>query len=103
MDHNIPTPSLVISKNEKISVDVVDFRVKELFLMKQNQKLVGCDVVLVSDGVNLFDLHKGDQVVVKNNIKRIRFVELEDYFSYRLKTNFIWKTLGLGKWLETVS
>lgn len=92
MDHNIPTPSLVISKNEKISVDIVDFRVKELFLMKQNQKLVGCDVVLVSDGVNLFDLHKGDQVVVKNNIKRIRFVELEeDYFLSSLKNKFYMK------------
>lgn len=89
MDHNIPTPSLIISKNEKITIEVIDFRVKELFQMKQNQKNVGCDVVLISDGINLFTLRKGDKIIVKNNNKRINLVELEkDYFLSSLRNKF---------------
>ncbi|MDD3808567.1 MAG: NAD(+)/NADH kinase [Candidatus Pacebacteria bacterium] len=87
MDHNIPTPSLVIPKDKKIRIDIVDFREKELFLLKS--KNISCDVMLVSDGSNLFALKKGDKINIKNNIKKIKLVELEkDYFLSSLKNKF---------------
>jgi len=92
MDHNIPTPSLIISKDKKISIEVVDFRRKELFQIKDNEKMIGSDVLLISDGVNLFSLNKGDRIVIKNNDKKINLVELEkNYFLSSLKDKFYFK------------
>ncbi|MFA6089893.1 MAG: NAD(+)/NADH kinase [Candidatus Woesearchaeota archaeon] len=89
MDHNIPTPSLVISKDKQINIEVVGFRRKELFQIKQNQEMVGSDVLLISDGINLFSLDKGDKVVIKNNDKKINLIELEkNYFLSSLKDKF---------------
>jgi NAD+ kinase len=92
LDHNIPTPSLVISKDKKISISIVDFRRKELFQIKNNEKMVGSDVLLISDGINLFSLNKGDRVEIKNNDKKINLIELEkNYFLSSLKDKFYFK------------
>ncbi len=89
MDHNIPTPSLVISKDKQINIEVVGFRRKELFQIKQNQEMVRSDVLLISDGINLFSLNKGDRIVIKNNDKKINLIELEkNYFLSSLKDKF---------------
>ncbi len=89
MDHNIPTPSLVVAKNEKITIDIVDFRIKEIFQMKQGLQNTNCDVVLISDGAKIFALNKGDKIVVTNNYKKVYFGELEkDYFLSSLKEKF---------------
>lgn len=89
MDHNIPTPSLIVSKNEKISIDIIDFRIKEIFQIERNKKNIYCNVVLVSDGINVFALKKGDKILIKNNYKKVNLVEFEkDYFLSSLKSKF---------------
>ncbi len=89
MDHNIPTPSLVVAKNEKITIDIIDFRVKEVFQLKQGFQIDKCDVVLVSDGLKIFALNKGDKIVITNNHKKVYFGELEkNYFLSSLKEKF---------------
>jgi len=89
MDHNIPTPSLIVSKNEKISIDIIDFRIKEIFQIERNKKNIYCNVVLVSDGINVFTLKKGDKILIKNNYKKVNLVEFEkDYFLSSLKSKF---------------
>jgi len=89
MDHNIPTPSLIVSKNEKITIDIIDFRIKEIFQIKQNDKYLGCDVALISDGINVLSLKKRDKIIVVNNTKKIYLVELEhNYFLKSLKEKF---------------
>lgn len=89
MDHNIPTPSLVVSKDKKITLDVIDFRKKDIVKIKQGANMVPADVLLISDGQNLFSLEKGDKVLIKNNVKKIDIVEFErDYFLSSLKNKF---------------
>lgn len=89
MDHNIPTPSLITSKDKKITIDVVDFRKKDIVKIKQSGKMLDADVLLVSDGQNLFPLEKQDKILVKTNIKKIDIVEFEkDYFLSSLKDKF---------------
>jgi NAD+ kinase len=92
MDHNIPTPSLVISKDKTILIEVVDFRRKELFQVKNGEIMIGSDVLLISDGINLFSLIKGDKILIKNNTKKIHLIELEkNYFLSSLKDKFYYK------------
>ncbi len=89
MDHNIPTPSLIVSKDKKIIIDVVDFRKKDVVKIKQGTKMIDADVLLVSDGCSLFSLEKGDKVLVKSNVKKIDIVEFDkDYFLTSLKEKF---------------
>ena len=81
--------TFVVSKNEKISIDIINFRVKEIFKIERNQKTIDCDVVLISDGVNVFALQKGDKILIKNNYKKVNLVELEkEYFLSSLKNKF---------------
>ncbi|MFA5091749.1 MAG: hypothetical protein WC483_04140 [Candidatus Paceibacterota bacterium] len=89
MDHNIPTPSLVVGKNEKISIEIVDFRIKEAFQLKQGLQNINCDVVLISDGSKIYTLRKRDKIIITNNHKKIYFGELEkNYFLSSLKEKF---------------
>ncbi len=89
MDHNIPTPSLIVSLDKKIIIDVVEFRKKDIVKIKQGGGMIEADVLLISDGQQLFSLEKGDKVVVKNNNKKVDIVELDkDYFLFSLKDKF---------------
>lgn len=89
MDHNIPTPSLVMGKNEKITIDIIDFRIKEMFQLKQGLQTVNCDVVLISDGLKIYTIKKGDKIIITCNHKKVYFGELEkNYFLTSLKEKF---------------
>lgn len=87
MDHDIPTPSIVIKRDREIFLKVIDFR-KRGFL-----KVAGtgedADVLLTADGEKIFSLQKGDIVKIRRSPGLIKFAEFERaYFFKSLKQKF---------------
>ncbi len=90
LDHNIPTPSLVISKETVIKINIVNFRRRGLVSLTKNKRPV--DVILISDGENLFPLAKGDVVTIRRSDHLIKFAELEKHYFFKsLQERFAFK------------
>lgn len=90
MDHNIPSPSIVIKKDKKIQLKVLSFRERGLLSIAKTGESV--DVVLVADGLNIFSLREKDVVHIERSPKLIRFVELEkNYFFKSLQEKLSFK------------
>ena len=90
LDHNIPTPSVVITPNRPVRLRVGDFRSQGNLLIAQSNK--PADVLLLSDGEVICSLEKGDEVVVSKSAKSARFAEMEDnYFLKSLHEQFSYK------------
>lgn len=81
LDHNIPTPSIVVKYNRKIFIEVVDFRERGLFSISQTGQKI--DVVLISDGETIFPLQKGDIVKIEQSPNMVRFAELEPHYFFK--------------------
>lgn len=81
MDHNIPTPSIVIKRNREIHLKVMDFREKSIFSLTATGEK--CDVIFRADGENFCVLKKGDEIVIKRSPTLIRFAELEDTYFFK--------------------
>ena len=90
MDHNIPTPSIVLKYTKKVVLKIKDFREKGLLSITKNRKIV--DVLLISDGENIFPLEKRDTIVIEASSHLIKFAEFEkNYFFKSLKEKFSFK------------
>ncbi len=90
LDHNIPTPSLVIKRNRNISIIVEDFRENNHFIMKKTGKTA--DVILAADSERIVALDKGDKIIIRRSKKLVRFVELDkNYFFKSLQEKFEFK------------
>lgn len=81
LDHNIPTPSIIIKRNRTITVTVQDFRKQNLFTITKSGAQT--DVVLSSDGQNPFPLQKGDVITMKESKYEVRFAEIEDHYFFK--------------------
>ncbi len=81
LDHNIPTPSIVIKHNRKIFIEVSDFRKRELLSVSSTNEKI--DVILFSDGETIFPLLKGDIVKVRQSNRLIKFAELEKHYFFK--------------------
>jgi len=90
MDHNIPTPSIVISYEKKIKIRVINFRKRgRLSFAKTGQEV---DVVLSADGESIFGLEPGDEIIIESSSSLIKFAELEkNYFFKSLEEKFGFK------------
>lgn len=90
MDHNLPTPSVVVKRNKEIIIKVISFRKRGLLSVAgTNQK---ADVLLVSDGEKVFPLQKRDVIKVKKSQKLVKFAEVEKgYFFKSLEEKFSFK------------
>ncbi|MCL4405569.1 NAD(+)/NADH kinase [Patescibacteria group bacterium] len=90
LDHNIPTPSVVVKKDNKVTLKVIDFRERgTLSIHKTGQEV---DVLLIADGETVFPLRKGDKIVLKRSAHAIKFAELEhNYFFKSLEEKFGFK------------
>jgi len=87
MDHNVPTPSIVVKYNEEVTVKINGFRQKGVLSISESKKKA--DVVLVADGNKIFPLEKGDIIKIKSSDHLVRFVEVEpNYFFKSLKDKF---------------
>ncbi|MFA5987632.1 MAG: NAD(+)/NADH kinase [Candidatus Paceibacterota bacterium] len=86
LDHNVPTPSMVVGSENKIEINVLSFR-------KRDHAEEGCadlpDVALVSDGGRVFELHAGDKILITTTNDSIKFAEFEkNYFFKSLHEKF---------------
>lgn len=87
MDHNVPTPSIVVKYNEEVAIKINGFRQKGVLSISKTKKKA--DVVLVADGDKIFPLQKGDIIKIKSSDHLIKFVEVEpNYFFKSLKDKF---------------
>jgi NAD+ kinase len=90
LDHNIPTPSIVIKRNREIILDIVDFRKRGLLSVKKTGE--SADVLLASDSDIVCALQKGDTVVVSRSPRLVKFAEIEKgYFFKSLREKFAFR------------
>lgn len=87
MDHNIPTPSIVIKRDREVEFKIRNFRHRGLLKTAKDNK--DADVVIIADGESIFPLEAGDIVKVKRSPGLIKFAELERaYFFKSLREKF---------------
>ncbi|MDP2668302.1 MAG: NAD(+)/NADH kinase [bacterium] len=91
MDHNIPTPSIVVKRDREINLKVVNFRKRGLLRISATDKPV--DVILSVDGSeNIFPLEVGDVIKIRRSPGLIKFAELESaYFFKSLREQFAFR------------
>ncbi|MEK7090250.1 MAG: NAD(+)/NADH kinase [Patescibacteria group bacterium] len=90
LDHGIPTPSIVIKRNQTITIDVEDFRKRDRFLIRESGDMA--DVILAADVERIIALKKGDKIIVKKSDRFARFAELEkNYFFKSIQEKFAFR------------
>lgn len=87
LDHNIPTPSVVVKRNNTITVTVEDYRKQNKFIIAKTKKTV--DVILSADGDNIIPLRKNDKILIRESKYQIRIAEMEkNYFLKSVQEKF---------------
>jgi NAD+ kinase len=81
MDHNLPTPSLIIKRDRAVSLQIQDFRKRDEFLVRRSNERA--DVILTADTANIIPLQKNDTVVIRKSPRLIRFAELDRNYFFR--------------------
>ncbi len=90
MDHNIPTPSIIIKKDREVELKILDFRKRKIFKLARSNEYA--DVVLTADGEKVFPLEVGDIIKIRRSPGLIKFAELEKgYFFKSLHEKFAFK------------
>lgn len=90
LDHNIPTPSIVIKRNKEIIIKILDFRMRGLLSVAKTGERA--DVLLVSDSDLVCALKKGDMIVVSRSPRLVKFAEIEKgYFFKSLQEKFAFR------------
>lgn len=90
LDHNIPTPSIVIKRNQEIIIKILDFRTRGLLSVAKTGE--PADVLLVSDSDAVCPLKKGDRVSVSRSPRLVKFAETEKgYFFKSLQEKFAFR------------
>ncbi len=90
LDHNIPTPSVVLSDEHKIELDLKSFRKRGLLSITSTRKKV--DVLFIADGETLYALEPKDTVIIQRAPFTIKFAEFEkNYFLKSLQAKFAFK------------
>lgn len=87
LEHNIPTPSIITSGKEQITMIIKDFRKTDRIYLKEDNEPV--DVVMSLDGQSITRMLPGDKIAVSKAGKPARFIELEsNYFIRSLQEKF---------------
>jgi NAD+ kinase len=81
MDHNLPTPSLIVKRDRTVSLLIEDFRRRDEFVVRRTGEKA--DVVLAADAANIIPLQKGDRVVIRKSPRLIRFAELDKNYFFK--------------------
>lgn len=90
LDHNIPTPSIVIKRDKEIAIKILDFRTRGLLSIAKTGE--PADVLLVSDSDVVYALKKGDTVIVSPSPRLVKFAEIEKgYFFKSLQEKFAFR------------
>lgn len=90
LDHDVPTPSVVVPSKSTIGIKVVKFRQTDrLKLSKTNEP---ADVVLDIDGAHLVALQPGDEITVTESDRTTKLLEFEDnYFLKNIQRLFTFR------------
>lgn len=87
LDHNIPTPSMVLDADTVITFHIDDFREHQKLSLTATGEAF--DVIAISDGDTIVPLKKNDHVLIHQSKRPVRFVELEqNYFFKSLEEKF---------------
>lgn len=87
LDHNIPTPSIVVKRDREITFKVLDFRKRGLLKIAKTGE--AADVLITADGEKIFPLEIGDIIKIRRSPGLIKFAELERaYFFKSLRSKF---------------
>lgn len=87
LDHNIPTPSMVIQQDHEIKLTITNFKKQGILSLSTNKKPV--DILLIADGETIFPLEKADSISIKQSSRLVTFAELEkNYFFKSLHEKF---------------
>lgn len=90
LDHNLPTPSMVVGPDKKVSLHIISFKRNSALELRKGGRTV--NTVLIGDGDTLFPLQKDDVVVLKESPHFVEFAELDPhYFLKSLKEKFAFK------------
>ena len=90
LDHNLPTPSLVIPKDKKIFITIDDFREHKLLSVSTTGE--SADVVISTDSKSPTPLKKGDVIVVQEHAHPIKLVSFDEhYFLKSIQDKFSFK------------
>ncbi|OGZ04692.1 MAG: hypothetical protein A2845_05360 [Candidatus Lloydbacteria bacterium RIFCSPHIGHO2_01_FULL_49_22] len=90
LDHNIPTPSLVLKNTKTVYIDITEVRKRGILAITQTNEPI--DAVLTADDMDLFPLHEKDRVEVTKSKHIITFAEFEDnYFLKSLQKKFAFR------------
>lgn len=81
MDHNIPTPSIVVKRNREIYIKILDFRERGvLSITKTGEKV---DVILSSDSETAVPIKIGDVITIRRSPRLVRFAEFEPHYFFK--------------------
>ena len=90
LDHDIPSPSVVVKYNNTINIKVLSYRKTGIISLSKTNKKV--DVILIGDGESAFPLEKNDQIIIKNSPHLVKFAEFEKHYFFKsLKEKFGFK------------
>ena len=90
LDHNIPTPSIVVKRTKTIHVDITEVRKRGVLSLTATNTPI--DAVLTVDDMDLFPLEAGDRIEVVNSEHFVRFAEFEDnYFLKSIQKKFAFR------------
>lgn len=90
MDHNLPTPSVVLPDDQKVVLKILNFRKRGLLSVTKTKK--PADLLLIADGENIFPLEKNDTIVIRRSVNLVTFAELEkNYFFKSLQEKFAFR------------
>ena len=90
MDHNIPTPSIVIKRDREVELRIASFRKRGLLTVSKTNE--PADVVVTADGENIFPLHEGDLIKIRRAPRLVTFAEVErNYFFKSLQDKFAFR------------
>lgn len=85
LDHDTPTPSIVVPADRAVTVAVASFRERGALKLGRTP----CDVLLSADGQSSFALRRGDRIVIRRAAPGVTLVQLEpDYFYTSLHEKF---------------
>lgn len=87
LDHNVPTPSIVIKHDREITIKILSFRKRGLLSISKTRHLA--DTILIADGETIFPLRKDDLIFIKKSPHFVRFAEMDkSYFFKSLQEKF---------------
>jgi NAD+ kinase len=90
LDHNLPTPSLVIPKSKKVFITINDFREHKLLSVSSTGE--PADVLISADSKSPTPLKKNDVIVVDEHPHPIKLISFDEhYFLKSIQDKFSFK------------